>query len=273
MAKTQSALRKYLDATKKETVLLGRIERHLLTLPPDTSRRQDVLHPSEVTRDDWCIRQSWFVVRGVRPTHSNPNLRLASIFSEGHAIHAKWQRWAAEIDVLIGVWSCPDHGNWWGKRSENCVPCEVVYREVPVHQGDLDIAGHADGWLDTGHLLEIKSVGIGTLRAGGLPIGGGLEQSFRSLNRPLIGHIRQATMYIFCLRWMHEKGLLEQVPPDKLLFLYECKGDQSAREFVVKYDEAYLADFLDKRAVLDLDSPEPPMCTGPTNCPCKGMQL
>ena len=45
---------------------------------------------------------------------------------------------------------------------------------------------------------------------------------------------------------MWENDLLHQEPPDKLLFLYECKADQAAREFVVKYDEEYLAGFLER---------------------------
>ena len=272
MTTKKSALRQYLDATKKETVLLGPIERHLLTLPVDTSRRQDGLHPSEVTKDDWCIRAAWFQVRGLKPSEPNPSLRLASIFAEGHSIHDKWQKWIGDADMLIGVWHCWEHGDWWGKRSDSCTFCEAVYKEVPVQHGELDIAGHADGWLTTGHLLEIKSIGTGTLRAGGHPISGDLSRDFASISRPFNNHIRQASLYIFCLRWMWENELLHQEPPDKLLFLYECKADQAAREFIVKYDEEYLAGFLEKRLLLDLDSEGPPICTGGPKCKqCEGL--
>ena len=269
----QSALRAYLDATKKQTVVLGKVERHLLTRPPDKNRRQDVLHPSEITKDDWCIRGSWFAVRGVKPGgQSNPNLRLATIFAEGHAIHHKWQGWLSEVDLLVGVWECDEHGRYWGLESDHDT-CEVTYKEVPVQHAELDIAGHADGWLTTGHLLEIKSIGIGTIRAGGLPVGGGLEQAFRDLSRPINAHVRQAMLYLYCLRWMRDNDLLPQDPPEKLLFLYECKADQAAREFVVDYDEAYLETFLERRAQLDLDAIAPPPCTGGADCTqCKGLQ-
>lgn len=272
MTTKTSALRQYLDATKKQTVLLGKIERHLLTLPPDTSRRQDVLHPSEVTKDDWCIRASWFTVRGVtRDVRTNPGLRLASIYAEGHSIHHKWQKWISDVDMLVGVWECDEHGRYWGKESDHDT-CEVTYKEVPVWHGDMDIAGHADGWVTSGHLLEIKSIGIGTIRAAGLPVGGGLEEAFRGLSRPINSHIRQASLYIFCLRWMHANGHLDDPPPEKLLFLYEDKSTQAAKEFTVPYDEAYLETFLEKRAKLDLDSPTPPECTGGSGClQCKGL--
>jgi hypothetical protein len=265
-----SALKAYLDAGKKDTVVLGAIERHLLTLPRDRSRRQDVLHPSEVTKSDWCIRRTWMVLHGAEAAQSNPNLRLSSIFAEGHAIHSKWQGWLESLDLLVGVWECPVHGPWWGKRSELCTDHHVDYREVPVRHDDLVIAGHADGWLTTGHLLEIKSIGTGTLRMGGVFVGSSLEEGFGNLNRPLVGHVRQAMLYLYCLKWMYIAEILPEdyVPPDKILFIYECKANQEAKEFVVEYDETYLEPFLEKRAKLDLDSEEPPACTGGSKCDC-----
>jgi hypothetical protein len=272
---TSSALRAYLDTTKKPTVVLGEIERHLL-LKPLEFRRQDVLHPSEITSEDWCIRKSWFACNGYDTGRENPGLRLATIFSDGHSIHEQWQGWIADVDMLIGVWECEEHWRWWGKRSDSCLSCpHVEYHEVPVQHTEMVVAGHADGWIDAGkqhYILEIKSMGMGTLRTVGFPIvNNSLSESFRNINRPFNTHIRQATMYIYCLRWMYHAGILEDPPPDKMLFLYVCKEDGNAREFIVDYDEDYLAGFFAKRADLNLDSLEPPDCTGSERCRCSDL--
>jgi hypothetical protein len=87
---TKSALKAYLEAGKRETRLIGAVEKFLLTEPPDESRRTDVFHPSEMVREDWCLRASYFaVVEGWRPTPERHNLRTSNIFDEGHAIRSE----------------------------------------------------------------------------------------------------------------------------------------------------------------------------------------
>ncbi len=276
--KTSSDLKAFLDAKKKPTYLLGPVERHLLSRTTSSTRRTDVLHPSEMC-SDWCIRASWFLLNGYdKPAETVP-LRLASIFAEGHAIHGKWQQWLSEMDVLRGGWFCETHGaHWWGLRSDHKVTgitvsdnadafCKVSYDEVPVIDDQYRISGNADGWL-TGldgpeALLEIKSIGTGTLRSGGIPIDkGGLAASFRSLNRPLNNHIRQATIYLWALKRMYEQGKIPDIPPNQILFLYECKEDQSAREYKVQYNEEYIEAVLEKLNLLNPDSDTAPACTG-----------
>jgi len=43
-----SQLKKFVDVGKKNTRVLGSLERHLMSKPKDRSRRTDVLHPSEM---------------------------------------------------------------------------------------------------------------------------------------------------------------------------------------------------------------------------------
>lgn len=268
-AKTSPDLKAFLDAKKKPTYLLGPVERHLLSRTTPSTRRTDVLHPSEMC-SDWCIRASWFLLNGAEKHTEVIPLRLANIFAEGHAIHAKWQAWLAEMDVLRGGWYCrTDDVRWWGLRSDHKPSslCQVEYDEVPIIDEQYRISGQADGWL-TGlngpeAILEIKSIGTGTLRTGGVPIDkGGLAASFRSLNRPLTNHVRQATIYLWVLKRMYEQGKISDLPPNQLLFLYECKEDQSAREYKVQYNEEYIETVLEKLAILDPDSAQPPACTG-----------
>lgn len=269
-----SKLRKYLATKRKNTYLLGSVERWLISRPMSSDRRTDVLHPSEITKSTWCIRESWFLLNGAEKPPEFIGMQLQSIFDVGHAIHGKWQRWLEQMDVLIGVWECQEHGQWWGRRSDDCERCpSVSYKEVPVLHEDLWISGHADGWVvledKPPALLEIKSIGMGTLRMGKAPIdaSGSLAKSFALLERPIDAHVRQASLYVYCLRWMHSNGIIEDPPPEHIVFVYECKEDSSSRDFLIPYDESVLEPTLAKAEILAAAT-EPPECTGGKNCGC-----
>ena len=278
MSAENSNLRSYLETLKRPSYLLGPLERHLLTTPRDQSRRTDVLHPSEITKDDWCIRASWFLLNGAEKPAENVSFRLQSIFAEGHAIHDKWQGWLSDMNVLIGTWYCPQHGMWFGKRQDTCRLCSVTYREVPIVHYEHYIDGRADGWLDMREgkepaLLEIKSIGTGTIRANGGQLKSSLSASFAQIKRPYQPHIRQATLYLYCLKWMHTSGLLTPAPPNQILFIYECKEDQAPKEFLVAYHEDYIESTLERLRLLDASSPEPPACTGSDEGSCKACEV
>jgi hypothetical protein len=248
----KNSLRKHLDTKKRPTILLGALERHLLAQPA-SPRSTEVLHPSEICKSNWCPRESWFLLRGVPRPHVAPSFRMASVFSEGHGIHEKWQGWADEAGLLLAP-------------------------EVRVEFPKWRIVGHADGILVVDgefYLWEIKSIGIGTLRMYGFPMEGGLGRAFRNITRPFNEHIRQAMLYAYILR---RTGGTPDL--DKLLFLYECKEDQSAKEFVVTYNEEYLEGVLEKLA--SLFEPDdymanhwpalvevPPECTNGPGCVCE----
>ena len=182
-------------------------------------------------------------------------------------IHDKWQKWIGDADMMIMSALLGARRPVRG-RFLHLLRSRLQGR--PVQHGDPDIAGHADGWLTTGHLIEIKSIGTGRCE---LLVSPSPAISAETSPRSHLSnnHIRQASLYIFACAGCGER-LAHQEPPDKLLFLYECKADQAAREFVVKYDEEYLAGFLEKRMLLDLDSEAPPMCTGGDGCKqCAGL--
>lgn len=261
-------LEEFLKTRKRPTVLLGPLERALMLQQRSSDRRTDVLHPSEITEADWCIRQSWFLLRGAEKPAERLGLRTRSIFAEGHAIHAKWQSWLEDAGFLLGEWECPACADaWWGTPEGGCGCGGHTYKEVPVVDDDLHVLGHADGWVrvpdQPDALLEIKSIGIGTIRSMGGRISGGLASSFGMIDRPYSPHVRQAMFYLYILRRMYEKGLIEDVPPERIVFIYECKEDQAAKEFVVEYDEEWIAGVLMKLDELRLAKGTPP-CTGDT---------
>lgn len=270
-ARNESRMKALLATRKRPTYLLGSLERYLLLNPESQDRATDVLHPSEITSSDWCIRYSWHLLNGEKPEAPNHGFRLLSIFAEGHAIHDKWQHWLTRMDILRGAWQCDDHGPWWGLRSDTCVTCpHVRYREVPILHDDFVISGKADGWVcppgEPPALLEIKSIGTGTIRSyGGTISPKGLSASFQQINRPFNGHVRQAMLYLYCLRWMRAHDYLDEDPPEQIVFVYECKEDQAAREFLVKYNEEYIETTLELLRTLQEHPDSPPACTGTRN--------
>ena len=241
-----SALSEWLKTKKVETRLLGPVERHILTREPDTSRRQDVLHPSELIKDDFCVRAACYRLMGYTSKPDRPNLRLQSIFDEGHAIHAKWQGYLAEMGVLYGMWDTLE-GRTWALSAD--VYSDAKYREVPLTDDALRIAGHSDGWvkgLGEDFLIEIKSIGPGTIRTEqpSLFREGDLFAAWKEIRRPFPTHVRQGQLYLALANRMAERGQLESAPQE-IVFIYELKADQSAKEFVVAYDPVLAKDALD----------------------------
>lgn len=238
MAVTSSNLKKFLDAKKHGHRLVGDVERHLLSRAPG-DRRTDVLHPSEIIKKDWCRRASYFLLQGHPKIQDKPNLRLQSIFDEGHAIHAKWQNWFHEMGVLHGKFKCVScNGITWGTSPEACEHCghqRIEYAEVTLVDENLRIAGHTDGWIKgigDDCLIEIKSIGPGTIRSEAPELfeaGQDFMAAWRNVRRPFRSHLLQGQMYLELMKRMGHKV-------DEIVFLYELKADQDYKEFSVKAD-------------------------------------
>jgi hypothetical protein len=264
-------LRALLDSSKTPSRVLGQVEKHLLTRPLDTSRSTLVLHPSEIIKDDWCLRASWFLLNGHKPAQEKikrHGLRMELIFGEGHDIHEKWQDWFRDMGVLYGVYGDQTTREW--SLGENRA---FAYKEVPLGYKPLRIGGHADGWLvgfEGDLLLEIKSIGTGTIRFGNSKLlEDSLEKSFKNIRRPFDDHIKQANLYAEVLRLMWEDGELDREPPKEILFIYECKANQEPKEFVVEADSGMVAGVLTKvRWLLTQLDGKPIPCSNKPNSHC-----
>ena len=234
-------LKKFLDAKKTTTRLLGDVERHLMRRPLG-DRRTDVLHPSEIIKPDWCHRYSYYLLTGGVDKPDKPNLRLQNIFDEGHYIHAKWQTRFQEMGVLYGKFRCLACRKITNGLSpvacEHC-NCEVLeYAEVTLVDNSLRISGHTDGWikgLGEECLIEIKSIGAGTLRFEAPEIladaNGDITKAFGGIRRPFRSHLLQGQMYLELAYRMYGEDA-----PKEIVFLYENKADQATKEFTVKAD-------------------------------------
>jgi len=274
-----SDLKKFLDAKKSNRRLVGDVERHLLSKPPG-DRRTDVLHPSEIIRRDWCKRASYFLLQGYPKIQNKPNLRLQSIFDEGHAIHAKWQNWFQEMGVLHGKFKCLACNKiTWGTSPDICEICQsknLVYDEVTLVDDALRIAGHTDGWIKgigNDCLIEIKSIGPGTIRSENPELFANSQdfmQAWKNVRRPFNSHLLQGQMYLELMKRMgHEV--------DEIVFIYELKADQDYKEFAIKADYELVRHVFDgaKRVVAAVEKGQALRCSnnlGGTCAQCEGYE-
>lgn len=273
----EGALQRWLKAAKSETRLLGKIDKHLISRPPDTSRRQDVLHPSELIKSDFCPRAAYYRLQGYTPEPERHGLRMQSIFDEGHAVHHRWQGWLAEMGVLYGMWSTSE-GTVWATSSDIDVPTSH-YREVPLKDPGLRIHGHSDGWvkgLGDDFLIEIKSIGPGTIRVEQPELfrSGDLTSAWKQISRPFPTHLRQGQLYLALVNRMAERGEIESAPQE-IVFIYELKADQSSKEFVVSYSPEISKDALDTAydVVRAVDKENPPECPNDKCSACAALEV
>lgn len=233
--KPSSQLKKFVDVAKKDTRILGSLERYLMAKPKDKSRRTDVLHPSEMVDNDWCYRASYFQLQGKEPISTRVmTQRLASVFAEGHAIHAKWQSWLQDMGVLFGRWYCYECEEFfWG--GADCHEGPLFYREVPLFYEPLRMSGHADGWivgLGDPMMLEIKSIGEGTFRWEAPEVLAENDYDFnkawKALKAPFMKHIMQVQIYMKLAELLNYEDF-----PQEAVLIYENKATQDVKEFVV----------------------------------------
>jgi hypothetical protein len=265
-------LKAFLDANKRKTRLTGQLERFLLAQEPE-DRRQDVLHPSDLVKSEWCALHAYHALRGnYVATADKPTLRLQSIFDEGHAIHHKWQNWIYRMGNLYGVWECNYCNETVMDTSpKTCTFCgheSFQYLEVPLTSDAHKIAGSSDGWikgLGEDYLIEIKSIGAGTLRWEAPSIlaqaGGDLEVAWRAIRQPFRSHLLQGQVYLHLCHLMVEAGIAESAP-ESIVFIYELKSNQDYKEFEVMYDPEYILDIFENAADVAwaVDNDRPPAC-------------
>lgn len=257
---TSPTFKNFIDATKKKGRVIPSVERFLLTRPAvtqDRSRRTDVLHPSEMVRDDWCYRASYYMLLGYEPAPEPAHrrgLKTQLIFQEGHAIHALWQKWFNYMGNLFGTWKCPCCEDVFWAQSPTTCPNECpdsqpIYTEVPAVSDELVIQGRADGWLvglGEDLMLEIKSVGEGTIRFENPQLwsdsGNDFSVAWKAIKEPFTKHVQQVQLYMALLE--DAKDMLDREPPKEAVVLYQSKATQEVKEFVIKADRTSIQHLL-----------------------------
>lgn len=272
-------LKKFLDAKKTDTRLIGPIERYLLR-KPESNRSTIVLHPSEMIKADFCHKYSYYLLMGGKKKTDKPSLRLQNIFDEGHFIHAKWQQRIYEMGNMYGDFTCVVCEKiTFGLSPTECQHCgckRLVYAEVSLIDPTLRIAGHTDGWvkgLDNDFLIEIKSIGEGTFRFEApdllMDSNNDLNKAWKNIRRPFRGHLLQGQMYLELSRRMYGENA-----PKEIVFLYELKSNQDYKEFTVKADYDIVERiFIKAKKIMDaVEAEEMPECNVSSNG-CKSCNL
>lgn len=257
---SSSSLKRLKDTFKpSKGKIIPPVQRLLLKRSNESDRDVLHVHPSEMAKDGWCPRSTWLRITGAEPnpSSSNRSSKMEMVFHEGHAIHAKWQEWigSAEGLDLYGKWKCRQTGHtsfgWGGDLQQDG---DWVYMELPFNPTrEMLVMGHTDGLVgafgeEEGllslFLVEVKSVGIGTLRFeapklywdytnGELDVG----TLWMNIKRPFPSHMRQGLLYLYLLQNFYP----EFSHVDEIVFLYEYKPTQDVREFSVKLNETTLA--------------------------------
>lgn len=270
-------LKKLVDAGKKETRVLGSVERWLLAKPKDTSRPSDVIHPSAMVKADWCHRAEYFTLQGAEPAPPKyrQGMKTLLTFEEGHRIHDRWQTWFWGMNKLYGVFRCNycKH-DFWAQSPDSCPECgytSLKYREVPVRSAEHGISGHADGWLKgfkDDMLLEVKSVGEGTIRwedpGFWMANGTDFKKAWANLKAPFQTHIMQSQVYLKLLELTDPED-----HPKEAIFIYESKVDQEVKEFVIPKSDFGITHLFDSAAMImeAIKNQTPPACNiDPAGC-------
>lgn len=257
----------HLQEFKKSLTSKGKVipivQEHLVNLRLNSTRDTAHLHPSEISKRDWCPRSSWYTIKGYKGADEKFGFQRLNVFAEGHAIHAKWQNWLKDAGVLAGTWECNNdicRHQFVGTSPAKCPSCGTPfpkYREVPISNEQFHILGHADGIVDTGKeppfLIEIKSVGVGTIRFENYDLfkdcEGNADEMWKRIRQPFPSHVRQAMLYMYCT------GI------HTMVFIYEWKATQEVKEFTVQFQQELVDPILASCEVVvkALDSSIPPM--------------
>lgn len=249
----------------------------LLERIPGEGRADDILHPSELAKNGWCHRASYYKLIGT-PRKASPKFtvwQLEMIYDEGKEIHKKWQSRFWDLGCLYGAYYCLYCQHSWSDTSpEKCPECNanrsfLIYHEVPLLNMNKRIGGHADGQQgsETGPIIEIKSIGVNSLRFENpelldehtykFSLNGAkrefvdLQALWDGIQVPMPSAIRQGHIY----NWL--SGTTETI------YIYECKWNQRSREFVIKYRQERIQPILDKIDEVNrsLATHEPPKCS------------
>jgi hypothetical protein len=271
------------DTYRDKGIILPALSRHVMqsldAAEPDLT--QDYMHPSEMSKSEWCPRHDFYRILGTpseKSSQRNPSFRMENIFAEGHAIHGKYQTWLWEMGVLFGDWKCRTCKHRWGALSPTvcqfCQSPDIKFIEVPLRHTQFKVEGHADGAVHAEWyrgLIEIKSIGIRSLAFEAPRLyhlyeqGMSADEIWFGIKRPFATHLRQGQLYL----WMAQPAY------DSIVFIYESKFHQQTKEFLVTYNKKLIEPIIeDAREVSNglksgVAPNRPPWAEAPDSTVCK----
>jgi hypothetical protein len=239
-ATPSKSFKNFVNTTKDKRRVLPSLERFVLSTP-DAPRRTDVLHPSEMSKQDWCHRASYFLLSGEPAPSKSFGFKTKMIFETGHRLHAMWQDLFYKQGTLYGNWICircrfPFNYTIGFEVCPNCQEGTLEYREVPVRSDEYRISGHSDGII-VGYgeplLLEIKTVGAGSFRYekpdSFYAHNGDFSKMWSDFDSPFMSHILQTQIY---MRLMENDPKIDYKPKEAV-FIYHGKPNDEIKELIV----------------------------------------
>lgn len=260
------------DQKREHTsILAGMKESALARHHADNERDPSVIHPSEMAKDDWCVRATYYRMTGAGYLTRDFNWVQENIFAFGTDTHSYFQALLQETGELFGDWACTICGRYVKRTLSGDLdgkPCAYyldeegksrhvnhnwLYMEIPLRGGPAGlISGKADaGYRDT--IGEFKTVGLGTIRVDAPKLASkyyskelaqyDIDGLWKDLKRPLPSHVRQGNTYLYLAQAMGYDFT-------SVTYVYQFKPNQQTREFRVTYSDEIMAPLLVRANVI-----------------------
>jgi hypothetical protein len=256
------SLAKTVGETFRDNKLTTRTARHVI-VAGDNSKHRKGIYPAEMSHGDKCVRAIHYRLTDVPPAPSPMSIVTERIFDFGNISHGWWQKQWWDMGILKGDFACHGCGLVWeGLSPHECPRCGMgraflIYREVPFKSEEYGVVGRADADTTTDGLIEVKTVGVGSIRWEAPHLvqkhGTDWDALWRDIKHPFPSHRKQGMLYCFFLN------------REKIKFIYDPKFVSAApKEFDIVFNRDYIEDILqecleiNKRVADNLTPRRPP---------------
>ena len=224
--------------------IAGIVDKQLISDAKKSTRDYTHFHSSEWYKCHRKIAYAYYEAKGFIKLDESVykfDPQLERIFDNGHFTHDRWRKYLEKTNALMGRWECQ---NWMAHEKpkifglENklgilkpdkceCGSDRFIYHEVGFYDEETMWGGHVDAVMDLS-LLDLHSsaeckyliIDFKTMN----------PFQFKKLAEPLPEHIVQMQIYLYL------SGLRVGN------FLYEDKGCQAVKEYIVEINEELIAE-------------------------------
>lgn len=217
------------------------VEAQTLLMSKSNHRDAGYFHASEWDGCHRKIAYSYYEAKGHIKTNAVAEFdpKLFRIFDNGHSMHDRFKRYFENSGALMGYWRCRNYSahlksprifgteerlGCYKPEKCTCGWTEFDYLEVGFRDDDTNWGGQVDIILDRSIIeqtnftdyferyliTDFKSIG---------------SFQFKQLSEPFPKHKTQMQIYLYLSGLKYGK------------FLYECKDDQSIKEYLVVRDD------------------------------------
>ena len=238
------SLSKQVGETFRDNKLVTRVARHI-SVREDSGFHRKGIYPSELShsKDTKCLRAIHYRLTDVPPAPQPVSIVSQRIFDTGDKAHEWWQQRFWEMEILKGFFFCMRCELYWEDLSPySCPRCDaskdiIQYREVPFRSQRYGVVGRADADTTTDGLIEIKTIGVGSIRWEAPHLvekhGTDWDALWRDIKHPFPSHRKQGMLYCY----FKER--------EEITFIYDPKFVSAApKEFVVKFRQDYVDEML-----------------------------